>query len=386
MRVLVVTPFPIFPAIHGGRVRAWGIARGLARAGAEVDIVCPWTPSLRSLRRSLNGVRVHGHMLAASLLPLLLGDRLLSPLVMLSWQPFAAGPRRLLTRFRGCDIAQFHFCATAKWMGREPRGARVVYVAHNVERDFHYAARGTRGLAAVERLEARAVAMSHLIVTCTAADAARLRTLHRTVSPVAVIQQASDVRPRADPDARAAARRRLGISDDELVLLFVGGPAAHNREALVHLERDVVPHVRRPVRLLAVGRAAPARRENRQSRTLHLGFVEDLSPVLAAADLGVNPVARGSGANCKVALYIGAGLPVLTTPVGLRGYEHVQPSCIVAEVARFAEKIDEFPLAGAPAASAIPAHGWDHAGRQLFAEYQSLLSRGRQSAIEVATR
>lgn len=375
MRILVVTPFPLFPLTHGGRVRVWGMARGLSRAGAHVDVVCPWTPSMGAKRLTREGVTIHSHMFAANILPLILGERILPPLVMLSWQPYAAGPRRLLSQFRGYDVAQFHFCANANWMGREPLGAKVVYVAHNVEQDFHRSLRRARGINSVERLEARAVANSDLIVTCTDADAARLRTLHQSTAPVVVIPQASEVRAAVDANTRAAARRSLGIADDELVLLFVGGPAHHNRQALHHLEYDILPHVRRRVRLLAVGRAAAVRSTNNQPRSQHLGFVEDLTSVLTAADAGINPVASGSGANCKVALYLGAALPVLTTPIGLRGYEHMQEHCIVAESNCFVQVIEQLPLRSTVAAPRVPLIDWHDAGARLLVEYQRLSQR-----------
>ena len=45
MRVLSILPFPVLPLTHGGRVRAYRLAVGLARAGATVDLCCPWHPA-----------------------------------------------------------------------------------------------------------------------------------------------------------------------------------------------------------------------------------------------------------------------------------------------------------------------------------------------------
>jgi glycosyltransferase involved in cell wall biosynthesis len=41
--------------------------------------------------------------------------------------------------------------------------------------------------------------------------------------------------------------------------------------------------------------------------------------LLWSADLGLNPMLRGSGTNLKVVEYLAAGLPVLSTPLGTRG-------------------------------------------------------------------
>ena len=379
MRVLSVTPFPLLPTSHGSRARAWGFAHGMALAGATVDVICPWTPPFPMRAVSSEGVTIHRHLLPANLLPLVVSERLVPPLVMLSWQPFAAGPRRLLSRFRGYDVVEFHLCATANWMGKEPRGARVVYVAHNVERDFHRLVPRTKlasgpAMRALDRLEARAVAASDLIVTCTEADAARLRELDGTTTPMLVVPQASDVRGGPGPDARAAVRRQLGIADDELALVFVGGPAHHNRSAVAYLEDEVLPRLRRPARLLAVGRCADGNGGAPSGRTLRLGYVDDVAPLLAAADVGVNPITAGSGTNCKVALYLAAGLPTLTTPIGLRGYEPMASECMVAELDRFADVLDAVPLRDASAARPTAVPDWRAAGATLLAAYERLLA------------
>ena len=114
------------------------------------------------------------------------------------------------------------------------------------------------------------------------------------------------------PDARTPARRAdaraaFGIGEDETALLFIGGPAPHNRDALRRLERDVLPRLDPSTVLLAAGQcggrlakraAAPP---NGGGRVVRLGFVDDLRPLLAAADVGVNPVTYGSGANLELA-------------------------------------------------------------------------------------
>src|SRR5215218_2058033 len=100
MRVLSIVPFPILPLTHGGRVRAYRLAVGLARAGALVDLSCPWHPGLPYRAFERDGITIRPFVFGANVLPALLGDRVLSPLVQLSLQPFTLGPRRLLRRSR----------------------------------------------------------------------------------------------------------------------------------------------------------------------------------------------------------------------------------------------------------------------------------------------
>ncbi|HYC32529.1 MAG TPA: glycosyltransferase family 4 protein [Gemmatimonadales bacterium] len=376
MKVLSIFPYPILPLTHGGRVRAYHLAVGLARAGAEVDLCCPWHPRLplRSFERE--GITIRPYIFAANALPAVLGDRVIPPLLQLSWQPYTIGPRRLLRRTSRYDVVEFHFCAHPAWMSRVRGAARIVYMAHNVERDFVAAQPGlARGHAAqrVARLEHRAVRAADLVVTCTAADAARLAELYGSPKAAAVISNGfdeHDVR-RADDGERGKLRAELGLAPEELAVLFVGGRAAHNRQAVRFLEEELLPRISRPARLLVVGECAPPRRDG---RVLALGHVDELRPLLAAADVAVNPVESGSGSNVKLAEYLAAGLPVVTTPVGLRGYEDFAHLTTVAELGRFPEAVSHMARPRG-LAQEVGELSWSALGRRLHGLYTDLLSR-----------
>ena len=118
MNVLSIMPYPVLPLTHGGRVRAYRLARGLARAGARVELCCPWHPELPLGPFEREGIRIRPFVFASSILPALLGDRLVPPLLQLSMQPLTPGPRRLLRRASRFDVVEFHFCAYASWMRR----------------------------------------------------------------------------------------------------------------------------------------------------------------------------------------------------------------------------------------------------------------------------
>ena len=50
------------------------------------------------------------------------------------------------------------------------------------------------------------------------------------------------------------------------------------------------------------------------------GPVDRIEPFFAAADYAVNPIFAGSGTSVKVAEFIAARIPILTTSVGARGF------------------------------------------------------------------
>ncbi len=373
MRVLLSTPYPVGPPTHGGRVRVAGLARGLAAAGAEVTLLAPWHPA-RGSGQAPEGVRLRRHVLPANALPALTPERLASPQALLSLQPPAWGPRRLLRELGSFDVVQFDFCSQAAWMDLVAPRAKVVYSSHNVEADFVSLQPRPRLLAAlarrrIEQLERRAVRGADLVLASTHADARRLEELYRPRRTTVVANG-----PQAAPDGarRSDMRRRLKLDPDDLAVLFVGGGSEHNREAARFLAREVAPRMDERTRLLLAGRCcrpSPGGAE----RVTELGWVDDLPGLLAAADVGVNPVARAAGASIKVADFLAAGLPVVATPQGARGTEGQQGLRVVSRE-RFAEAVSR--PAPAPARPARPS--WETIGAELFAEFAALLRSRRR--------
>lgn len=379
MRILIVSPYPVMPALHGGRVRALGMARGLARAGAEVTVLCPWVPWNRRSEEIEPRLRLYSHFLCANLLPAT-ASRLAPPLALLSVQPRAFGPRRWLHRFRDHDVFQFEFCAHARWMHLVPAEATRVYSAHNVELDYHALENGRYLLAGASRariagLERLAMQQSDLVLACSRDDGERLSELYGPPRRLAVVPNGFDAAWSTFSGTRAAARQAFGIAPHQRTIVFVGGDAHHNSEAAVFLIREVLPELADDVLLLVAGRClGPG--SITHPRLRRLGFVADLRELLAAADLAVNPVASGSGSNVKLAEYLAAGLPVLTTPVGMRGFEHVRhPGLRVLARDEFVSALRAPWPRAEPMPEALGELTWDAIGARLFETYRRLRER-----------
>jgi glycosyltransferase involved in cell wall biosynthesis len=392
MKVLVISPYPLLPPIHGGRVRAAGLAAGLARAGATVAVLCPWYPEQPLSGELEERLSIHSHFLPFNLLPVALPRPSASPLALLSLQPRSPwGPRRRLAEFADFDVFQLEFCANARWIDLLPPGGKVVYSAHNVERDF-FQANGNGNplrrwsLQRLEVLEREIVRRSDLILACSGQDAARLDELYGGSARKAVVPNGTDpALLRLDRDAlRESARAALGFGPEDRVLLFLGGDASHNREAVEFLVGRVLPELDPSTRLLLVGRCGGPKLRPRDHRVVSIGFVPDLAVPLAAADLAVNPVRQGTGSNVKLAEYLAARLPIVSTPVGIRGFEELAGAVRVAPREEFADALRGPPPVPASDRAALEFLTWDALGRGLLDEYTQLVE-DRERAAAPAT-
>jgi glycosyltransferase involved in cell wall biosynthesis len=385
VRVALISSYPLLPPVHGGRARTGGLASGLARAGAEVDVLCPWVPGQPWAGRVAGGVTCRSHLLASNLLPSVLPRSLASPLALLSLQPRSPwGPKRLLRSLADFDVFQFEFCAHADWIDLVPAHAAVVYSAHNVEFDFFAAAASeyrlrTWSARRIERLERQLVSRSDLVLTCSSTDARRLGELYGEAQATRVVPNGCD--PALLQFDRAAirneARASLGIRADERLLLFLGGDASHNRDAVRFLVDDLMPRLDASTRLLVVGRCGDEVARSHDGRVLSVGFVDDLRPPFAAADVALNAVAFGSGSNVKLAEYLAAGLPVVSTPIGARGMAELPAGVHLADRETFSDALAT-PMDARPADPALLAGlTWDALGAGLLHEYETLFGSER---------
>jgi glycosyltransferase involved in cell wall biosynthesis len=124
-------------------------------------------------------------------------------------------------------------------------------------------------------------------------------------------------------------RPRPRTGGDTPAVIWVGGMNdPYNRRAVEHFAVTIFPllAIRVPlVRWIVVGRSAPpavldlARRYPGQ--VIVEGFVDDVRPYYAKADVIVVPLLSGSGTKLKVIEGLAMGLPVVTTGVGSEGLE-----------------------------------------------------------------
>ena len=384
----------LHPPRFGGTQRAFGLFRGLARRN-DVRVLCV-VPNRTTAPREQN---VSGVTLI----------RRKAWYTSAAWRLERAGLAPLQA------AAELHTMRASRWLAELPSrpdvlaaefsmsgllaksNARLgVYLSQNVEADFFATTSARLALGGlwrgrVRERERRAVAKAGLTVVVSEDDAARMVALHGAdPARLDVIPNGYDETSIHPPTAteRERARAALGLKGGDYVAVFVGSDVAHNRDAARLLVERVGPalHERGVVLVIAgsVSRSVPAARE---PWLRVLGEVADLSSVLHAADAGLNPVLRGGGSNVKLPTYLAAGLAVVSTAFGTRGYAKLAPLAVTAESEAFAETIAAEPRGWASRGESVPAavaeHAWGTLGEKLG---ERLVARLGRSAVTSSAR
>lgn len=264
-------------------------------------------------------------------------------------------------------------------------GRPVVLVAHNVEAAlWQLPARKSRSplvklARRSSRLEGKAVRCADAIVATSQADAEVFVNLYGAEPRrIHVIPNGVDlgIRRPATAAERSEARKKLGLNDGP-VLLFIGSDHYPNKEALCHLQ-----HIGQSLadesgaQFLIVGDVGRG-----MSSTPHMritGFVEDVREYLAAADIALNPLTRGSGTSLKAVEYLACGLPTITTPTGMRGLDLTpERDVLCGEIAEFrglilralSDRSLRARLARNGRRTAERLYGWERLGQRMLDVY-----------------
>ena len=193
----------------------------------------------------------------------------------------------------------------------------------------------------VVETEGAAARAADRVLVVTEQDAAQFRELYgiaasRLVSvPNGV--DCSRIRPPARED-KPGLKRRLDLPEATLAV-FIGSQYGPNNDAADYLIRTLAPAVP-DITIGIVGGVGTAWRERHPGQPLPanvrlFGTVEiaKLDLILQAADIGINPMTRGSGTNIKMLDFMAAGLAILTTAVGARGISGT--AWVLAEIEMF---------------------------------------------------
>jgi glycosyltransferase involved in cell wall biosynthesis len=144
----------------------------------------------------------------------------------------------------------------------------------------------------------------------------------------------------ASPSERDAAKRQLGLSGKQVVL-FTGSIHKPNNEALEIILDAIAPTTDdHDTVFLIVGGVGEGRKSRDNVR--FTGYAKDVDVFLKASDLAINPLISGSGTSLKMLEFMAAGLPVISTSVGARGFNiRHREQAIITSTTGFSHWIQE---------------------------------------------
>ena len=343
LRLLTIVPYPVFPDTAGGKIRVVQLMRALARAGVDVTILTPWHPRQKPSLYEHEPFRLR-QVPYPFLLPLLFTDRPLPYQYLSSFHPGLGWLAKSL--LRGCDIYHFEHPQFAALACRLPAAANVVYGSQNVEHDYvmqecrsEWATRVAK--ARVFALEKSLVERSQHVFAVSQADKDRFSALYPvdagkiTVAPNGI----GDLRPLGTDQSRVL-QRFPQIASYPSRAVYSGSDVEHNRAA---------------VRFI-LGKLAPLRSD--------VAFVVHGSCGRQFTDIGRSP---------NVLHYLSRGLPVVSTPFGMRGHEDFQRAVTVCDLADFSTALKNPAAAPAPDRQMLENYRWDAIARTMLKVYERLV-------------
>jgi glycosyltransferase involved in cell wall biosynthesis len=376
----------LFPPLFGGAERVYRIYRGLARR-ASVDVLSLLRTRERAPREeTVEGIRIHRRRPVYPTLAAW-GERLrLCP-------TFAAFPmhRRFGGRFAGHftdpgAVYQFDTFMMTAFYDRVPAGALRVYQALDVATEWYQPS--LRRLFArrhwereLRAIEAHALRGADLVVHVSPRDGERF-VADFGVPRGKLLLVPNGIEPErfrpADPAQREALRASLGFSPRHRVAVFTGSPMVHNLEAARFILERLAPACasRTHLKFLLLGDVA---RGALPPNVRALGTVPDVLPYLAASDVALNPVTSGSGSSLKVPEYLAAGLPVVSTVFGMRGFEDLLDCVTTVDLPAMERALD--PVAPPPpgVAQRLARYAWDRQAGRLFRAYEAWFENPREA-------
>ncbi len=334
-RIVILASFRIFPAETGGHLRTAVVAKVLARLGHDVlvysmagrraDYATPDRAAGYRVDQIEDNLREEIHLGLGSGIAQAATRRLrLARIWVLLLLRFGLLPRRMKMALESADI-----CISDMPWSLPPRGFETtkpwLLLSHNLEHRLLEQGRPLERPFSgwLKRIEAKVPQRYVGVLTCADDDhqffekhdpekRCVLSPVGCAVDPLSYQQEAG---------VRESTRRELGVADDDTMFVFSGSSFQPNVDAFEWLQKFSKDHAdflqREKIRFVVVGTISA--RAWKSGALIVTGRVEEINPYFMAADIGLNPVVWGSGANVKMFEYIAARLPLMSTQFGVRG-------------------------------------------------------------------
>lgn len=194
----------------------------------------------------------------------------------------------------------------------------------------------------IKKTEGDLCRRSDLILACSEKEKEDFINLyHIPPDKIIIVPNGTNVKE-WDATNKPTYRKRLSISSEDKVIIFIGEHYKPNIEAVKFIIRRISVELQEFKFLVVGGVSAAFNTERLPSNIKLLGRVSDgeLDVALKASDIAINPMFAGSGVNIKMLDYMSYGLPIVTTKCGARGIEtFARQPMIVSTIDKFTENI-----------------------------------------------
>jgi glycosyltransferase involved in cell wall biosynthesis len=181
---------------------------------------------------------------------------------------------------------------------------------------------------------------------------------------------------------------RSSISDPVIpvpLILFLGSGHPPNVEAALQIIRNIAPKLPCAYFLIAGSVCWMIRNEKREKNVGLAYFISDdeKRELFRVANVALNPMMSGSGTNLKMLDYMAAGLPVISTAVGARGIDiRNRVHAIICDLDAFADEISHL-IEHADVSEALSCNGrqlvkdhydWKNIANSMICEIEEILA------------
>jgi glycosyltransferase involved in cell wall biosynthesis len=357
-RVAVIDMQPISPTVGGGRMRLLGLYQGL---GLPVTYVGTYdwpgekhldqmlSPTLREIDVPLSAE----HFAAAELSRIQVGGKTVIDAAFHSQAALSPGfveETRKQASEAEIVVLSHPWCYPQVRDVIDRKRQLLVYDAQNVESYLKFILLDDNGgpgssiVRALTEIEFQLCHEADVILTCSSEDRDLFAKLYGSgVRKTRVIPNgvfATRIGP-SDPAQRRRSRDELGIRQSRSAL-FLGSHYQPNVDAALFIAHQLAPRLPEVEFLIAGGVSSALQTGTVPANARLFGVVDEATKkrLLHAADLALNPMFEGSGTAVKMFDFMAAALPVVSTPIGVRGIvEKTSEGIVVAPAGDFGAQI-----------------------------------------------
>jgi len=355
IRLLIISPYPVFPPESGGKIRIVELAEHLYLSGISVTVVTPYKPGQRN--KFNNSKTIHlKEIKYPFILPLLFTDYLFPYGYLCSVHP---GYGILLKKFlKSFDVFQFEHVFFGDLLNYIPSGKPVLYDAHNIEYDYCRSECGMRAIKKIVgkriyRLEKALVQAAAITIACSEEEKSRFVNLYE-VSEKKIKILPNGIKEIVEPN-RYGGKNTLfekfpQLKQFPMHAIFSGSNVEHNRNAVKFIIEKIAPALQQECAFIIHGRSGKSFVKQKCYNVFFDLAYNEFERYAHSGAIGLSPMTQGAGTNLKLLHYLAHGLQVISTDFGMRGYEKFSPFVLIRPIDGFVDALKSMgsPPTGTP--------------------------------------